>query len=74
MSRHSWQVHGHLPQEPRRIVVPAPGYCCLILVTSEAQAKALNVSVPPPRLVVSRTATPDDASATSMQVAPPLLL
>jgi hypothetical protein len=74
MSRHLWQVHDDLLQELLRIAVRALGYCCLILVTSEAQAKALNVSVPPPRLVVSRTATPDDASATSMQVAPPLLL
>jgi hypothetical protein len=74
MSWHLWQVHDDLPREPLRLVVPALGYCCLILVTSEDQAKALNVSVPPPRLVVSRTATPDDASATSMQVAPPLLL
>jgi hypothetical protein len=73
MSRHLWQVHGDLPQEPLRIVVPALGYCCLILVTSEAQAKTLNVSVPPPRSVVSRTRTSPLPLAVSTQL-PPLAL
>jgi hypothetical protein len=73
MSRHLWQVHADLPQEPLRIVVPAPGYCCLILVTSEAQAEALNASASPSRLVVSRTMTSPLPLAVSTQL-PPLAL
>jgi hypothetical protein len=70
MSRHLWQVHGDLPQELLRIAVGAVGYCCLILVTSEAQAEALNASVPPSRLVVSRTMTSPLRLAVSTQLPP----
>jgi RimJ/RimL family protein N-acetyltransferase len=49
----------------RRLLVPAPGYCCLIDVTSDAQAEALNASVPPSRLVVSLTRITPSAEAVS---------